>query len=632
MEFRYDIGILRAIAVLVVLFFHFKIPGFDGGFLGVDVFFVISGFLMTKIVLSGFSRNQFSLLDFYVKRARRIIPPLLMVGLLVVLVSALLFFNRDAAQNAKNVALGSIFVSNIYFWLYNGYFDSASQDNIFLHSWSLAVEWQFYMLFPVLLLPLKNWYLRRRSWFNALFIGATLASFALCLYVTQQDNSFAFYMFPTRAWEMTLGGIAFLYADQFKQIPHRWRSMLALVGYFGILVSMFTIDETVLWPSAATLAPTLATFLVVATSAGFSWETWRPAQWVGDISYSLYLYHWPVFIIFKYFGMLDGVSIALMFAISFGLAAASYYLIETNRRFANVKFVGLALPVVMAACALLFLKPDHALIRTASIYDDKAYEIGNYGQFYDYNVRPNQYNSACCFVTVGDTFEQYKFGDCLTINPSKKNVLLLGDSHAAQFSQSFREMLPDSVHLLELSAGFTLPFPKPRGQESTVALVNAFYDDFLPENAKSLDLVVVSVHWPMHLNPQIGYSKTELLQGYAQMLSVFKALDVPVLVIGQHESYVLDYAKIVVLQQTFSTASDTLYAEKYKETYVAQYRDMIKEATPKGHFLDIYELPGLQKLSKDNVPYMVDKNHFSKFGADQVVQRLLGTILDNMRQ
>src|SRR5690606_34861538 len=179
MEFRYDIGILRAIAVLIVLFFHFRIPGFDGGFIGVDVFFVISGFLMTKIVLGGFSRDSFSLLDFYTKRARRIIPPLLVLGVIVVLLSALLFFNRDAAQNGKNVLLGSLFVSNVYFWLYNGYFDSASQDNIFLHSWSLAVEWQFYMLFPVLLMPLKRMYLRRRKLFNAIFIAATIASFVL---------------------------------------------------------------------------------------------------------------------------------------------------------------------------------------------------------------------------------------------------------------------------------------------------------------------------------------------------------------------------------------------------------------------------------------------------------------------
>src|SRR5690606_10452047 len=182
------------------------------------------------------------------------------------------------------------------------------------------------------------------------------------------------------AWEMTLGGVAFLYAEKFSQMSPSVRKTLAILGYVVIFASVFWIDETVLWPSAATVVPTLSTFAVIATAAGFEWEKWRPAQWIGDISYSLYLYHWPVFIVFKYFGLLDAWSIVLMFALSVLLAAASYYLVETNRRFANVRFVGLALPVVAGACALLFLKADHPVVKYASIYGEEAYEIGNYGE------------------------------------------------------------------------------------------------------------------------------------------------------------------------------------------------------------------------------------------------------------
>ncbi|MCG2431658.1 acyltransferase family protein [Aequorivita xiaoshiensis] len=289
-QFRYDIGFLRAIAVISVLFFHFKVPFFDGGFLGVDIFFVISGYLMTRIVLNGFTRNNFSLKEFYLKRVKRIFPVLIVVGFVILLVSILLFLNKDAAQNAKNVVFSSMFISNIYYWLYNGYFDSASQGNIFLHSWSLSVEWQFYLVYPLLLLVVKRFYLNNRKAFNIGFLGFTLISLVLCLWVTQFDNSFAFYMFPTRAWEMTIGGIAFLYATPLEnKFEYNLRRAIVIIGYLTLLVSIVLIDSSDLWPSYYTIIPAVATFLIIAFNIDFKFLHSRGVQFFGDISYSLYL-------------------------------------------------------------------------------------------------------------------------------------------------------------------------------------------------------------------------------------------------------------------------------------------------------------------------------------------------------
>ena len=153
MKFRTDISFLRAVSVLVVMLFHFQVKPFQGGFIGVDVFFVISGFLMTQIILKGMDTEKFSLKQFYIKRINRIIPPLQILLLFVLFISVVFFFQSDLRLNAKYAFLANFFVSNIYFWKYIDYFSST--DNILLHTWSLGVEWQFYLIYPLLILLLK---------------------------------------------------------------------------------------------------------------------------------------------------------------------------------------------------------------------------------------------------------------------------------------------------------------------------------------------------------------------------------------------------------------------------------------------------------------------------------------------
>ena len=153
MKFRNDIGALRALAVLAVLFFHFKIPYFDGGFSGVDIFFVISGYLMTHIILKGFEDHIFSFRQFYIKRIVRIIPALLFLIIGLAIIGNLILLPNDLQQLGNNSFFSILFISNIDYYIHSGYFDLASQNNILLHTWSLSVEWQFYLLYPVLLYP-----------------------------------------------------------------------------------------------------------------------------------------------------------------------------------------------------------------------------------------------------------------------------------------------------------------------------------------------------------------------------------------------------------------------------------------------------------------------------------------------
>lgn len=209
MNFRYDISFLRVVAVFAVVFFHFNIHGFSGGFVGVDIFFVISGYLMSLIILNGIENKKFTLLSFYKKRVVRIFPALLFMLLffscVIAVVLPTLFY-----QFQSNAFSSALFFSNIYFYLSSGYFDAASHYNFLLHTWSLSVEWQFYIIYPIFLILTQKVYLANFKFFKLIFIVVVALSLASVFYFNSIDkNDFSFYMFVTRAWEMMVGGLAF---------------------------------------------------------------------------------------------------------------------------------------------------------------------------------------------------------------------------------------------------------------------------------------------------------------------------------------------------------------------------------------------------------------------------------------
>lgn len=256
MVFRYDIGALRAIAVIAVFFYHFKIPFFDGGFVGVDIFFVISGYLMTHITLKGFENNNFSYIKFIEKRVIRIVPPLLAISFFILFISSLLFYGNTVSQNARYVGQSITFLSNFYYMSSNNYFDEGSQNNIFIHSWSLSVEWQFYIVYPLILLVLKSWYQRRIKLFRISLLIVTLLSFILCLVLCVAYHSFTFYMMPTRIWEMLLGGIAFLYANSMQKHLFKYKDGIVIICLVILMISFAYFNESYSWPSAYALVPT----------------------------------------------------------------------------------------------------------------------------------------------------------------------------------------------------------------------------------------------------------------------------------------------------------------------------------------------------------------------------------------
>jgi peptidoglycan/LPS O-acetylase OafA/YrhL len=293
MKYRAEVDGLRAIAVLPVILFHAGLSVSSGGFVGVDVFFVISGYLITSIIIDQVQRGTFSLLDFYARRARRILPALFLVVLCTMPLAWRWMVPGELRDSSQSVAAVSVFASNFLFWFHSGYFDRLAAEKPLLHTWSLSVEEQFYVLFPVTLLLF--WRLGTR-WLIAVVVTVAVASLALAEYWQPWDASAAFYLLPTRAWELSIGVLCAL--SQFKQGQLKSEALSAL-GLVLIATSVVLYDQTVPFPSLYTLVPVGGAAFVILFAAEHTRTarllSTKPLVGIGLISYSAYLWHHPLF-------------------------------------------------------------------------------------------------------------------------------------------------------------------------------------------------------------------------------------------------------------------------------------------------------------------------------------------------
>jgi len=298
MQYRAEIDGLRAIAVLPVILFHAGYSAFSGGFVGVDIFFVISGYLITSIILSEMEQGKFSIVNFYERRARRILPALFFVMAATLPFAWMWLIPSEFKDFSKSIVAVMLFSSNILFWQTSGYFDAALDSKPLLHTWSLAVEEQYYVLFPIFLL--FAWRLGRRN-LAALVLMLVVASLVLAQFTTAAEPDASFYLLPTRGWELGIGALAAIYMGRHGgiDIARTWSECLGMLGFVLIAASMVLYDEHTPFPSVYTLAPTLGTALIIlycrpATVVG--WLLTRKAMvGIGLVSYSAYLWHQPLF-------------------------------------------------------------------------------------------------------------------------------------------------------------------------------------------------------------------------------------------------------------------------------------------------------------------------------------------------
>ncbi|MFI8480846.1 acyltransferase family protein [Pseudomonas sp. NPDC078700] len=446
--FRSDINGLRAWAVVSVILYHFGITTFSGGFVGVDVFFVISGFLMTKIIVNGLEKSAlagtpspFSIISFYLSRARRIIPALLVLCAMLLLAGWLYLPAVEYKRLGMHVASALVFVSNIIFWQEAGYFDIDSHDKLLLHTWSLSVEWQFYLILPLALLAV--WKIRPGRGAQTVAIAAGLVlSLLLCILATPIRPSAAFYLLPTRAWEMLAGGLVFLLGNSLV-LNGPVRRLLEAGGFVLLIGTITLFDTNSEWPGWRAAVPVFATVMILlAARQGSLWSGSRIAQWLGDCSYSLYLWHWPVVVVLVYLQLLDQLDAVLIgLLITLLMGWLSYQWVEKTARSTLTHLPQWSGTLALLGVIALVSVPALIIHQQQGVPGRLPAQIDAIFAEAD-NTNPRK--SECLNNEFSVTVPECTYGG------KKLGVIVIGDSHAAALVRAVERALPDPrLHVLD---------------------------------------------------------------------------------------------------------------------------------------------------------------------------------------
>jgi peptidoglycan/LPS O-acetylase OafA/YrhL len=432
--YRADIDGLRGLAIVPVVLYHYHVAPFTGGFVGVDIFFVISGFLITSLIHAEMRTGAFSIVHFYERRIRRIVPALVLVLAAASILGVLLLFPGDLERYADSLLSTAIFGSNFEFWNRSGYFDVAAERKPLLHTWSLAIEEQFYLLFPVALYALR----RLSSKLRLTAVGVVLAaSLALSIWGARSIPISAFYLLPFRTWELMLGTLLALGG---VPVP-RSRLLceaIAATGFALIAWSVLAFSPDTLFPGESALVPCLGTALLIyvgsgaRTAVGALFST-RPIVALGLVSYSLYLWHWPLLVFARYlvFRDLSAWETWGLIAVSGVLAFLSWRFVEQafrgpralfSRR-AVFRMAAVAAAVTVAASVIGKLSGgwpqrfDPATRATLAVADDASAKIAARDLCRDGPAPSNSAATMWC-----------RIGSVYATAPS---FILWGDSHAA---------------------------------------------------------------------------------------------------------------------------------------------------------------------------------------------------------
>ncbi len=451
MQYRREIDGLRALAVLPVILFHAGFETFSGGFVGVDVFFVISGYLITTIILTELEQGKFSIVNFYERRARRILPALFLVMLVCIPFAWLWLLPSDMKDFSQSLIAVSFFASNILFWRESGYFDAAAELKPLLHTWSLAVEEQYYVLFPLFLMLF--WRLGKR-WILVMLGLVFVASLAVAQWGAYSKPAAAFYLLPTRGWELLIGAFAAFYLSKANRTEFS-RAVGEFGGWLGvalIIYAVFVYSNATPFPGLNALVPTLGTVLVIL----FATQQTTVGKFVGNkafvgvglVSYSAYLWHQPLFAFARQRSLTEPsqTTFLVLSVIALVLSCFSWKYVEAPFRkrdhFDRKKifsFVFFGSFIFLSLGVAGHITDGKFFIRSSSSNLDQL----------DFRVRVNHGLSIDCEGDYNTSL------NCLT--SPQPEVLLWGDSYAMHLAQGFVASNPE-IRLAQKTVSVCGPF------------------------------------------------------------------------------------------------------------------------------------------------------------------------------
>jgi len=620
-HYRPDIDGLRAIAVLLVVASHLHVPWLAGGYIGVDVFFVISGYLISSIIMPQIASGAFSLLDFYERRVRRIFPALIVMLAATIPFAWHYLLPTEMTAYARSLLAAVFACSNTLLWSWHGYFDTANEFKPLLHTWSLGVEEQFYLIFPILLLLLAR--LRNPRAVKAVVLLLTGVSFAAACILVHHNPRAAFFTIFLRAWELLLGAIL-----SQKYLPTLRtsvaRNIASAAGLLCILIPavLYTADTT--FPGLTALSPCLGACLVIA--AGETGPSLigrilslRPFVFFGLISYSLYLWHWPVQVFANFHHIQTCSPLACdapisrttqlgVFALSVILATLSWRFVETpfrkgayrpSRRFLFLTS-GFAGGLVAAAAGILI-----ATHGEPTRFSPQAVQAATYLAFDTYE--PWRWN-ACALgldLTSRDSFDQKR---CLPFTPDHPHYLLLGDSHAAHLWPGLAAVFPDLEIGQANVAGCNL-LPDRTGDRNPICrqMADFLYRDLLPSHG--VDTIIFSALWHDNDLPEIARLANYTHQHHIRLIligpSIAYALPLP-RILASETSAAQPYANPD--DQKLDARMSTLARDLWKVEYISFFANVCSQGCPS------YAAPG--------VPMLLDTNHFTPGGSTLFAQSM----------
>jgi peptidoglycan/LPS O-acetylase OafA/YrhL len=618
-KYRPDIDGLRAIAVVGVILFHLNY--LRGGFVGVDVFFVISGFLITSILMTELEEGTFSLGGFYERRIRRIAPALFVVFAASVFLGYKYLLPGEFAQLANSLLAALLSVSNFVFWQQSGYFDTLSSSKPLLHTWSLAVEEQFYLLFPLLLALLFR---IARKHIKLIILGIIAISLTLSILLTPRFANFAFYWPITRAWELLIGSLLVL-----VDVPLFRRSLLrnlaAGIGLATIIFALLRYTGNTPFPGIAALLPCLGAALIIAAGAHGKTIVGRtlslkPIVFTGLISYSLYLWHWPI-IVFAEHGMpLTGglphrLGKAVIFAVSFVVAAISWRFVERPFRRARAGSVRKKVFVTAGVAATLIAAVAIGVGFAGgfpSRFSLQAQRIAAYPELDASSLHKN-WRVGTCFLSSSSTYKDFKSEVCLKRDALRETDLLMGDSHAAHLYYGLSQAFPE-INFMQATASGCKPTLQSGLNDETEcrSLVDWIFKSYLPSHPVAH--VLLSGRWSAGDLDRLG-----------DTVAYLKSVGVDPIVIGPMIEY--DSALPTLLAISLRNHDPDLPAGHRLKSFRQLDETMSQLAANSWHALYISYYPYLCSrqdctlLLPGDIPLQDDADHLSSSGSEYVAQK-----------
>lgn len=648
--YRPEIDGLRALAVSAVVLFHLEPAWLPGGFTGVDIFFVISGFLITLIIVREFENDRFSFTGFWIRRVRRIIPALSVMVLCTLIAGFVVLFPSDWATSGWHGLSVLGFFANFSMWrLVGDYWGPSAEETPLLHTWSLAIEEQYYLFYPLLLIPILKFAGKHRL--TVLGVG-TILSLALCLFVTRDHPSAAFYMLPTRAWELSTGAIlALLHAGRFASPVSGIAARVAGgLGLILIAASYGFIHNENDFPGYKALFPVLGAALILGGTSAREFPgnllASRPLVYIGKISYSLYLWHWPFL---AYLSILDGrhdsgISGFRLLPAILLLSILSYHFVETPaRRSARWALPVSAVFLISLATSVAMMKwpvPDHSDKFNEVVWNGRLYDVTPVQRTWTGLMGDRMAGVIAPMRPVTDLQPYREEGIVRRYGGPEIDLVVFGDSHALMWSSTIDRICrlekltvsffaADGIHP-EIKSGdesdYTPHFSKSESREFNIARRRILATG-------KPRLVIVSARFSNETDNTRFIALFNLIRdGGAKALVISEP---PPLPFGERSAlaYCSDlYAKSLVPAD--SVELPTGYPEKW-----IQGNALVEDAItgyPNFRFVDVsdqYRDPsGKTRLLEGSTLLYIDDDHLSEYGASLSEPRIREAILAALKE